>query len=80
MCCPSSIKKEKLQHDFHSNNPSSTNRFLSKTGATDTWCTPDCSVYERGHDATYGQRVKIHTVPAAAAKNILLLSVHMGIK
>lgn len=60
--------------------PSSTTLFLSKTGATDTWCTPDCSVYERGHDATYGQRVKIHTVPAVAAKNVLWLSVHTGIK
>lgn len=53
---------------------------LSKTGASDTWCTADCSVYERGHDATYGRRVKIHTAPAAAAKNVLWLSVHTGIK
>lgn len=54
--------------------------FLSRTGASDTWCTADCSVYERGHHATYGRRVKIHTAPAAAAKNVLWPSVHTGIK
>lgn len=78
MCCPSPLKREWLQQDFHSNTHPTP--LLSKTGASDTWCTADCSVYERGHDATYGRRVKIHTAPAAAAKNVLWLSVRTGIK
>lgn len=54
--------------------------FFSETGKTEQWCSADCSVYERGQGATYGQRVKIHMAPAAAAKNVLRLSVHAGIK
>lgn len=89
MCCPSLLKGEQLQNDFHSSylyrtppNVPLYNPLVSlfKTGSTDTWCTADCSVYKRGHGATYGQCVKIHTAPAVAAKNVLWLSVHTGIK
>lgn len=74
---PFKLPQQKATHPFTTAHPLF---FLSQTGETDPWCTADCSVYERGQGATYGQCVKIHTAPAVAAKNVLRLSVHAGIK